>query len=171
MPAVDFRSQAFDATKIDSCAKDVGRKVYWKLYAVENLLRVVVHSVLTAQYGVNWWTVAVHPDTQAQVTRFMSQYAKQPWHSTPGRHEIYYTFLSDLNSIITANSHLFRVVIPDVDQWIARIEQARLPRNIVGHMNWPHITDRQRIDVLYADLQALVKHLGRQGSGVTFAIP
>lgn len=171
MPAADFRSQVFDAAKIDSCGKDVGRNVYWKLYAVENLLRVVVHSVLTAQYGANWWTVTVHPDTQAQVARFMSQYAKQPWHSTPGQHEIYYTFLSDLNAIITANSHLFRAVIPDIDQWIARIEQARLPRNIVGHMNWPHTTDRQRIDVLYADLQALVKHLGRSGFGFKFVIP
>ncbi len=26
-------------------------------------------------------------------------------------------------------------------------------------MNWPHRTDRQRIDVFYADFQALVKKL------------
>lgn len=170
MPAVaDFRGHAFDAAKIDSCGKDVGRKLYWKFYAVENVIRVVVHSVLTAQVGPNWWTVAVDPDTQKQVARFRAQYATQPWHSTPGRHEIYYTFLSDLSEIIRANSHLFRPLIADIDAWIARIEQVRLPRNIVGHMNWLSTTDRKRIDVFYDDLQQLVKQL--TGAGFSFLVP
>jgi hypothetical protein len=74
-------------------------------------------------------------------------------------HGVYYLFLSDLNKIITPNSHLFRPHVPDIDQWIARIEQIRVPRNIVGHMNWLTAVDRTRIDVLYADLQQLVKLL------------
>ena len=85
------------------------------------------------------------------------------------RHEVYYTFLSDLNAIITAHSHLFRPTIPDIDQWIARIEQIRLPRNIVGHMNWPSSTDRQRIDVFYKDFQALIKKLA--SANFNFVIP
>jgi hypothetical protein len=170
MPAVgDFRNYALDSSKIDASGKDVGRKVYWKLYAIENLVRIVVHSVLTAQVAPNWWTVAVDPGIRAQVRGRMTEYAKQPWHSTPGKHDIYYTFLSDLNKIITAHSHLFRPVIPDIDQWIARIEQVRLPRNIVGHMNWPSATDRQRIDVFYADIQHLVHHLAN--AGLALSIP
>jgi hypothetical protein len=60
-------------------------------------------------------------------------------------------------------------VISDIDAWIARIEQVRLPRNIVGHMNWPNKVDRQRIDVVYADLHQLVQRLS--GSGTNLIIP
>lgn len=79
--------------------------------------------------------------------------------AAPGSHDIYYVDLSDLNEIIRANSHLFLPVIPDIDAWMARIEQIRLPRNIVAHMNWPHATDRKRIDVFFADLQLLAQSL------------
>jgi hypothetical protein len=170
MPAVgDFRNYSFDRTNIDSSGKDVGRKVYWKLYAIENLVRVLVHSVLTAQAGTNWWAVAVDPGIRDTIRKRMADYAKRPWHSTPGKHDIYFTFLSDLNRIIVANSHLFEPVIPDIDQWIARIEQVRLPRNVVGHMNWPSVTDRQRIDVFYSDIQQLMNQLA--DSGVILTIP
>jgi hypothetical protein len=167
--ATDFRGYAFDVRRVDAAGRNIGTKVYWKLYAIENLVRVLVHAVLGTQVGPNWWAVAVDPGTQGSVQRRMADYANRPWHSTPGRHEIYYAFLSDLSKIITANSHLFRPLIPDIDQWIARIEQVRLPRNIVGHMNWPTKTDRQRIDVVHADLQQLVQHLA--ASGVSLTIP
>jgi hypothetical protein len=42
---------------------------------------------------------------------------------------------------------------------LARLEQVRLPRNIVGHMNWLTVADRKRIDVMHADIQALLNHL------------
>jgi len=170
MPAVtDFRNYTLDITRVDAAGKDVGRKVYSKLYAVENLLRVVIHSILTAQIGTNWWTVAVDPNIQKRVSSLIAQYAKSPWYSTPGKHELYYAFLSDLNNIIATNSHLFTPSIPDIDQWIARIEQVRLPRNIVGHMNWLTVTDRKRIDVFYDDIQHLLT--GLKSSGVGLHIP
>jgi len=170
MPSTnDFRSYAFDHNRIDAAGKNIGGKVYWKLYAIENLVRVIVHSILTVQAGPNWWSITVNPFIQGNVGRRMADYVNRPWHSTPGRHDIYYAFLSDLSKIITANSHLFMPVIPDIDQWIARIEQVRLPRNIVGHMNWPSKTDRQRIDVVHSDLQHLAQQL--VGSGTALIIP
>jgi hypothetical protein len=117
----DFRNYAFDPARVDAAGKNIGQKVYWKLYAIENLVRVIVHSILTAQVGANWWTVAVDPGIQGSVQHRRSDYTNRPWHSTPGKHDVYYAFLSDLSKIITANSHLFRPVIPDIDQWIARI--------------------------------------------------
>ena len=166
----DFRDLAFDPKRLDAAGKNIGQRIYWKLYAIENLVRVIVHSVLTAQAGPNWWTVAVDPTIQGKVKYLRSDYANKPWHSTPGKHDIYYVFLSDLSKIITANSHLFRPLIPDIDQWIVRIELLRLPRNIVGHMNWPHQTDRQRIDVTHADLHQLVQQLAAAGT-TTLIIP
>jgi hypothetical protein len=163
----DFRNYAFDAGRVDAAGKNVGQKVYWKLYAIENLLRVIVHSILNAQAGPNWWTVAVDPGIQGGVTRRKVDSANRPWHSTSGRHEVYYAFLPDLSKIITANSHLFWPLISDIDQWIARIEQVRVPRNIVGHMNWLSKTDRQRIDVVHADLHQLVQKLISAGTALS----
>jgi hypothetical protein len=34
-------------------------------------------------------------------------------------------------------------------------------------MNWPHKTDRQRINVVHADLQQLVQQLAASGTGLS----
>ena len=160
MPAIgDFRTTTFDVGRVKTSGRNVGSNVYWKLYAIENVIRVIIHSVLSAQIGSNWWSTAVDSRIQGKVQRFRATYGASPWHSSPGQHEIYYLDLSDLNEIMRANSNLFAPVVPDVHQWIARIEQVRLPRNIVAHMNWPHQTDRQRIEVTYKDVQALANQL------------
>jgi hypothetical protein len=166
----DFRGLAFDRAAVDKAGKSVGRTGYWKLYAIENLFRVLIHSVLSAQIGPKWWTTAVAPNIQKRAQHFRQQYVKRPWHTSPGAHDIYYTLLSDLSEIIRANSNLFQPVVPDIDQWIARIEQLRLPRNIVGHMNYPSQVDQQRIDVIYKDTVALIAQL-QGGGSVTISIP
>lgn len=166
----DFRAFAFDSTRIGASGKDVGGKVYPKLYAIENLIRIVVHSVLTAQLGQNWWTIAADPKLQKEVSRRRADYGSRPWHGTPGKHEVYYVYLSDLTKIMTTNSAQFVPHIPDVDQWTARLEQIRLPRNIVGHMNWLTKTDRKRIDVCLADVEQLVVKLATSPQ-LTLTIP
>jgi hypothetical protein len=161
----DFRAYSiFDVVRVDAAGKSVSKDVYWKLYAIENTVRVLVHSVLTQQIGTNWWNVAVDPRIQAGVIGRQADYASQPWHSTPGKHDVYYVFLSDLGKIIVANSHLFRPVISDIDNWVMRLEQIRLPRNIVGHMNWLTAIDRKRIDVVHSDLRLLIHKLTTAGT-------
>jgi hypothetical protein len=167
----DFRGHAFAPARIDSSGREIGRRLYWKLYAIENLLRIVVHSVLSQQIGANWWALAVNVKLQDDVKDLKQKYASKPQHGAPGKHDIYYTYLSDLNKIIANHSHLFAPLIPDIDQWVARVEEVRIPRNIVGHMNWPSPDDRRRIDDVYDDLQVLVKQLSHTGSGITFRIP
>src|SRR6267378_4949331 len=116
MPAAtDFRGHAFDKVRVDAAGRNVGTRVYWKLYAIENLVRVVVHSVLTAQVNAAWWNTSVDPVLRKNVEGVMKGYAHRPWHSTPGKHEIYYTFMPDLVKIIAANSNLFRPIIKDID--------------------------------------------------------
>lgn len=168
-PATDFRTAVFTAANVDTCGKFIGRNAYWKLYAIENFFRVIVHSVLSVQIAQNWWTTAVDPTIQADAQKSRKKYLEKPWHSQPGNHDIYLTTLSQLNEIIRANSHLIQPLIANIDQWIVEIELIRFPRNVVGHMNFPTVTDRRRIDVLYEDCCALVTHLQQQN--ITLKIP
>lgn len=168
MPA-DFRLSPFDPNLVQASGKHVGRNVYWKLYTIENLVRVLINTVLSSQINTSWWSTAVAPTLDAKASHVRSQYTSRPWHSQPGFHNIYFIFLPDLNEIIRANSHLFLPIVPDIDQWIARFEQVRIPRNIVGHMNWPSNIDQKRIDVLHSDLLALIDQIAH--AGISMAIP
>lgn len=169
MPAVDFRSRPFDISRMDASGKEIGRNVYWRIYAIENLVRVIIHTVLSAQIGPNWWTTAASPSIQHKERVRRARYQNNPWHSSPGGHGLYLVDLSDLTEIIRANRNLFVPVVVDIDAWIARFETIRIPRNIVGHMNWPSSTDRSRISVLHADVHALVGKMSTTGTG--FIIP
>ncbi len=170
MPIVrDFRNYSFVAARIDRCGKFIGRRSYWKLYTVENMLRVFIHSALSVQIKPNWWDVAVDPCIRKTAERLRQQYIRRPWHTLPGKHGIYYVFLSDLNKIITANSNLLLPVVPDIDNWVTKIEEIRIPRNLVGHMNFPSETDREIIDRVYVQMPALIQRL--EVGGLPVQIP
>lgn len=163
---VDFRSRAFSVSNVESSAKNVGRNVYWKLYVIENLARVLLHSVLQAQIGPNWWSVGVSPRIQEDAQDREATYSRRPWYTSPGTHDIYFTFLTELVEIMRANANLFLHVVPDIDQWIARLALIRIPRNVAGHMNWVNKIDRKRVDVTYSDMCALITHLSTTGLAI-----
>src|SRR5271169_1452694 len=96
----DFRRYGFAAKRVDGCGHYIANTSYWKLYAVENTLRVVINSVLSAQIAPNWWPITADPRIAANAVRFRRQYTLRPRHASPGRHDIYLVFLSDLNQII-----------------------------------------------------------------------
>lgn len=167
--ARDFRRFVFAADRVDRCGRYIADKSYWKLYAVENTIRVVINSILTVQLGPNWWSVVLNPNLARNIQRFRGQYTTKPRHASPGRHDIYLVFLSDLNQILRLQSNQIRPVIPDVDRWIARLEGIRLPRNLVGHMNFPNYYDRERISSAYERLPALLSQL--RSRGIAILIP
>jgi hypothetical protein len=158
---LDFRTLPLSTSSIAECARFTGRRPYWKLYVIENIIRVIIHSVLVAQLHPNWWSLAVDPKTDRNVQKRKVDYRSQPHHSYPGTHDIYFLFLSDLSRIMLVNAHHFLPVVPDVHNWIARLESVRLPRNVVGHMNWLNTNDVQEIDLLYTDIKSLQRRLAR----------
>ena len=160
----DFRKKQFAVKHVQQAGQYVGRTSYSELYLIENSLRVLIHSVLHAQVGSDWWTRAVAQPIRNDVERFKKQYVARPWHTKPGAHDIYYTQLKHLSEIIRSNRNHFDPLIADVDQWIAEIERIRLPRNIVGHMNYPSPNDRKRLQVFHADCLALVEKLRTSGA-------
>lgn len=160
MPVVhDFRKHSYNRDRIERCGRYVGFKLYWKLYSIENVMRIVIHSVLTVQIGANWWTVAVDPDVVRKAARRRMAYAARPSNANPGISDIHLVFLSDLTNILRATSHLFIRVVPDTNNWIATLETIRVPRNLVGHMNFPNAFDKAAIDSAYSQLPSLFNHL------------
>ncbi len=155
----DFRLKKFDLSLLDKSGKHIGRHTYWKLYAIENIFRIIIHSVLSVQINPEWWGIAVDTTIRGQAERFKKKYLGKFWHGKPGTHDIYYVYLSDLNEIIRANRQLFDPVIVDLDKWILGIEDLRLPRNVVAHMNFPSKTDMKRIDVFFSDCQSLITNV------------
>ena len=165
----DFKRYLYQAARLDRCGRNVASKVYWKLYAIENTIRIVIHSVLTAQIGPTWWAIAVDPTLAAQAARFRNSYVRSPRNANPGASDIYLVFLTDLTNILRANTHLFTPIIPDTNSWIASLEGIRLPRNLVGHMNFPNSYDRAQVDTAYSLLPSLIANL--PAGGVPVLIP
>jgi hypothetical protein len=160
MPLVrDFRKASFKPDRIDRCGRYVALKLYWKLYSIENTLRIAINSVLTLQIGSNWWSVAIDPNVLSRVSRFRAHYAARPQNANPGVEDIHLIYLSDLTDILRTNSHQFLPLIPDTNNWIATLEAIRVPRNLVGHMNFPNSFDKAAIDSAYSQLPSLINHL------------
>src|SRR5207302_9369038 len=123
-----------------------------RLYAAENLLRVLIHTVLSAQLGADWWLLATTKKMRDDAENARKRYEEHPWHGTAGGHPIYFTYLSTLSKIMDANKNHFDPVVADIDDWIVQIERIVLPRNLIGHMNWLTATDKNRIQVFHSDL-------------------
>jgi len=166
----DFRGFPFSQSRIDTCGRYLGHQSYWKLYAIENDLRIILHTVLSAQIAPDWWDAVVDPHKKRAITRLKKDYLKRGGHTSPGKHDIYYVYLSDLTKIMAVTRHLIARVIVDVDNWILKIEGVRIPRNLVGHMNFPNAADRKRIQILHEEITTLMQKLQRT-SGLTIKIP
>ena len=169
----DFRLYATVAIEnVDRSGKNVGKAVYWKLYAIENLYRIIVHSILsTVFYPEDWWE-KIDSTIQKKAERNKLDYLARPLHTSPGNHPIYFVGLTDINRIANAHSHLNLVIqlIPDIDKWVGKIEALRLPRNVVAHMNFPSVSDRKRIDAFYNEFKSLFVGL-QKNSPFVFSSP
>jgi hypothetical protein len=170
MPIVrDFRNYTFQASRVDRCGKNIAGKVYWKLYVVENTVRIVINSVLSIQIGPQWWATAVAPGVRNEAQKRRNRAAARPQHANPGNHDIYLIGLFELTEIFRNHSHLFLPVIPETNQWLVTLEHVRPARNIAGHMNFPNAYDRNTIDGAYSQLPALLTRL--TGGNIPIAIP
>jgi hypothetical protein len=156
----DFRTLAtFASDKAKDTGTFVGRSIYSKLYFIENVLRVVIHSILSANIDSRWWESAVDAEMRKDVQKVREDYLINRSGSNPGKHIIYYVFLGQLGEIMRENSHEFSTLIPDIDRWVVNIERIRLPRNVVGHMNFPTKRDKVFIDKVYDECETLIKKL------------
>lgn len=165
----DYRTNPYSLDYVLDSGKYMGDIVYWKVYAIENIVRIVICSVLEVQIGPNWWSVVSNRYIRKHVQSVRDSEAAFPNHTSPGSHDIYCIFLTDLTRIIAKTSHLFLPVIGDINLWVVRLEDIRIPRNLLGHMNWLNQNDRHLIRETYFEAKRLIRTI--EEAGITIQIP
>ncbi len=105
--------------------------VYPLTYVFENSVRELVVRVMEKKYGTDWWKA---PAVPAAVLRNVEKTKRGdeevPWHGERGSHDIHYTTIDDLISIITTGQNwpLFAPIIGEqnaVGYLVRVIEQSR----------------------------------------------
>lgn len=155
----DFRiDDDFARAKVNRSGRIVGRTIYWKLYSIENLLRVLIDSTLSVAYPEpRWWMFVLSRKQLGEIESRRQEHKILPWSSTRGNHALYYLNLSELGGIILATEPYMSSVIEDTDALIRGIATIRQPRNVVAHMSFPSEDDKSHIDDLHSQVVSLIK--------------
>ena len=146
----DYRKYSYNSNRIILNGQFLANSSYSKLYVIENTFRIMLNSILTVTVGGNWWALeATDQRIRSNVGMVRANEAAYPRHTSPGQHDIYCIFLTDIIRITRRQANNLRQVIPDIDRWVILLEKIRTPRNLVGHMNWIHANDRKLIRQAY----------------------
>ena len=136
--------------RINNEARQMAQQVYPKLYLLENSAREVIRRVMSGAFGKDWWKSAP-AKVRANVQKRKAAERKQPWHGKRGAHEIFYTDIDDLKTIVNSNWKLFKEIFEDFN-WFSNLIHVVTPsRNISSHHNPLHPDDIKRIDVYFSD--------------------
>ncbi len=131
-------------------ARLMAEQVYPRLYLLENSAREVIRRVMAGALGKDWWKSAP-ARVRGTVEKRKAAEKKQPWHGKRGAHEIFYTDIDDLKSIVNSNWKLFENVFPSFNWFSHQIDVVSPSRNISSHHNPLHPDDIKRIEVYFSD--------------------
>lgn len=124
---------------------------YAELYVFENSVRELINKVLSKKIGVDWWDTSVSKSIKDGAQGRIDKEERNAWHGRRGAHPIYYSDISDLQSIIQRHWEHFRDIFPDQSWVMVRISEISLSRNIVHHHNPLRKRDRQRLSIYLKD--------------------
>ncbi len=123
---------------------------YAELYVFENSVREVILRVLNKKIGKDWWK-SVNGKIRGNVAKRIKKEKENAWHGGRGEHEIYYTNIGDLVTIINAKWDHFKDIFPN-ERWVrGRIEEIELSRNILDHHNPVSKRDQNRARGYFKD--------------------
>jgi len=125
-------------------------KIYQILYLFENSARNLIKIILDKKY-TNWWEIYAPKKVKDDVIKRLTKESNNRWHGKRGIHEIYYTNIGDLISIISKNWKDFERIFPTFEWIKVRIEEIEMSRNIVAHNNTLTTDDIKRVKLYYSD--------------------
>ena len=124
---------------------------YAELYVFENSAREIINRVLSKKLGPDWWDTGVKKGVRDKVQGRINTEDRNAWHGRRGSHPIYYSDISDLQSIIQRHWEHFEDIFQDQNWVIARLNEISLSRNVVAHHNPLQNKDRQRLSIYLKD--------------------
>jgi len=145
------REIPFLSNRLSTEAKEMA-KIYPILYLFENSVRNLVLSIMIKKHGPNWWDSKATTSAKKHVEGRLKDEEKNRWHGKRGAHNIFYTDMEDLKSIIIDNwEDDFKEIFPN-QQWFGSIiENIERSRNIVAHNNPLSKKDIRRIKINFDD--------------------
>lgn len=124
--------------------------VYIAIYTLENMVRNFVTKTMSDAYGENWWE-EVSEKIKRQVAARVNEDEQFRWHSSRGKTEIMYSDFSDLSSIISQHSELFKDTLIS-QEWTRQIlGTLEKSRNVVMHGGVVDQIDIERIGMNIRD--------------------
>lgn len=110
--------------------------VYPIIYVFENSVRELVQKIMESKYGKDWWDKNSIPSKiKEKVIIRKKDENKNKWHGKRGAHEIFYTDIEELTSIIENNWNDFKDFLPK-QHWVkTMIEIIGTSRNVIAHNN------------------------------------
>lgn len=148
----DFRNKSFsDISIVIDSAKYSGNRFYYKLFVIENLIRIIINTILINDYPLpDWWEHAVDGRL------------KKSWHGRSSHHGIYHVFLKELNTIMINNRNFIETYISDLDSLILEIENFNVSRRKIAHTKFLNSSDITQLDTLYDLTKRLTKELSNR---------
>lgn len=118
-------------------AKAMAERVYPYLYVFENSLRDLIELVLRANYGDDWWNVAVPAKVREAAEDLKQQEKKDTFHGKRGRRDIDYLLLTQLWKIVNHKWPDFEPLFPPGKHWVQSIieNDMNVSRRPIAHMN------------------------------------
>jgi hypothetical protein len=136
-------------------------RVYPLTYVFENSVRELIVRVMKKNYGNHWWKAPMVPGSVLRDAAKTREKEKGvPWHGERGTHQIHYTTIDNLLSIITSNENwkLFAPILGEQNGVQYLIQIIELSRHTIAHHN-PLATED--IDRLKLDITAWQRMLQR----------
>jgi len=122
-------------TQIASDAQKMAN-IYPIIYVFENSIRNLIQKVMESKYGSDWWNKAkISSKIKGKVKIRKKDEDRNRWHGKRGAHEIFYTDIEELTSIIETNWNYFKKYLPK-QHWVkTMIEIIGTSRNVIAHNN------------------------------------
>lgn len=144
-------TNGFLTDKIAEEAKKMAEQVYPVVYLFENSIRNLISKRMLEMYGSGWWDTQVSGTIKRNVQGRIDAENSDRWHSKRGAHQIYYTDMGDLSSIITTNWDVFKPIFPDQGWVTQRLDEVEKSRNIIAHNNPLEQKEIDRINLYFDD--------------------
>lgn len=117
--------------------KRMAEQVYPLLYFFENSARDLIHAVLRAQIGEDWWSQIASSRLQGKARDRLADEGREAWHGGRGAHPVFYVDLPDLPTII-AHARAwacFKLIFPRLSWFEGVVDDMNVSRRVVAHMN------------------------------------